>query len=184
APGLPAGVSRRLNIRAADHRSSMEAQISTPPSAQVLRKRRIILAVKLALTVGIFALILDKFVGADNLDELLSRLGSLQYGWLVPSALAQLLAIGCAIARWDLLLRGQGIRAPKKHLTGSFMIGRYFAAGTPGGLGLQGYRLYDIATHTGKVARSTATVAIATLAGQMGFAATVLIGSVFGLEHL
>lgn len=159
---------------------------ATPPeqAGPAPTKRRIVLAIKLALTVVIFGMILNKVVGRENVDELWRRLGGLNWAWLVAAALAQLGAITAAIVRWDRMLRGQGVRAPLRHLAGSFMIGRYFGAVTPGGLGLQGYRLYDIATHTGKVARSTATVAIETLAGQMGFAATVLLGSFFGLEHL
>ncbi len=158
--------------------------MTAPRDAALPTRRRAVLAAKLVLTVTIFAMIVGKVVGKENVGELVQRLADMKWGWLLPAALAQLAAIACAIVRWDQMLRGQGIRAPLRHLTGSFMIGRYFGAVTPGGLGLQGYRLYDIATHTGKVARSTATVAIETLAGQMGFAATVLLGSIFGLEHL
>jgi arylsulfatase A-like enzyme/uncharacterized membrane protein YbhN (UPF0104 family) len=151
---------------------------------EATQKRRLVFVIKLAVTVGILVLIYGKVVGRESADDLLARLAELSWAWLVPAALAQLAAIGAAIVRWDLMLKGQGIRAPLRHLVGSFMIGRFFGAVTPGGLGLQGYRLYDVATRTGKVARSTATVAIETLAGQMGFAVTVLLGSVFGFAHL
>ncbi len=147
-------------------------------------KRRLVLAIKLVLTAAILAMILNAVATKENADELWARLGDLRWGWLVPAVLAQLAGIVCGTLRWRLMLQGQGIKAPLRHLAGSFMIGRFFGAVTPMGLGLQGYKLFDTATHTNKVARATATVGIEMLVGWMGFAAVVLVGSLFGLGHL
>jgi uncharacterized membrane protein YbhN (UPF0104 family) len=95
----------------------------------------------------------------------------------------QLCAIACSVYRWERLLVGQGIHAPRRHLVGSFMIGRFFGAFTPGGwTGLSGYRIYDIAKHTGKTARSAAAIGVEIVLGQLAFGAVVIAGSIFGLE--
>jgi hypothetical protein len=63
------------------------------------------------------------------------------------------------------------------------MIGRFFGAFTPGGwTGLGGYRIYDIAKHTGKTARSAASIGVEMLLGQLAFGAVVIAGSLFGIE--
>jgi uncharacterized membrane protein YbhN (UPF0104 family) len=114
---------------------------------------------------------------------MLSRLREMSWPWLLAAAAMQLSAIAASILRWDRLLVGQGIHAPKRHLTGSFMIGRFFGAFTPGGwTGLNGYRLYDIAVQTGKTARSTAAIGIEMILGKLAFALVVVAGSIFGLE--
>lgn len=147
-------------------------------------KARLILGAKLAVAVGIWAGIYLKVSGRENAEELVERLSNIDWKWVPVAAAAQMAAVFCATIRWGKLLEGQGIFAPFRHLFGSLMVGRFFGALTPGGLGFQGYRIVDIAAHTGKNARATATIAIELLAGQTGFAATVLLGSVFGVEHL
>lgn len=147
------------------------------------RKRLIFLA-KLAVSAGIMAWIVRRILLREGAAQLWQSLSQLHWGWIALAAIMQLSAVACATVRWDLLLRGQGIHAPFRHLFGSFMIGRFFGAFTPAGLGLQGYKLYDIATQTGKLARATAQVGIEMVLGWLGFGAVVVAGSIFGLRFL
>lgn len=148
-------------------------------------KRWLVLTAKLVVTATILTLIFRKVLERESADELWGRLEHLSWGWVALAAAAQLSAIVAAIFRWDGLLKGQGVRAPLKHLAGSFMIGRFFGAVSPGGFtGLNGYRLWDIAHHTGKTARSTATIGVEMLCGKLGFASVIMVGSIFGLRYL
>lgn len=147
-------------------------------------KKRLVLFLKIAIAVGIWIGIYRAVAKQENAAELLERLGTIDWRWVPAAAAAQMAAIFCATLRWQKLLEGQGILARYRYLFGSLMVGRFFGALTPGGLGFQGYRIFDIAQRTGKNARATATIAIELLAGQMGFAATVILGSFYGLEHL
>ena len=147
-------------------------------------RKRLIFLTKLAVSAGIMILIIRRVLAREGAVELWRALSGLHWGWIALAALMQLCAILCAAVRWDLLLRGQGIHAPFRHLFGSFMIGRFFGAFTPAGLGLQGYKLYDIAAQTGKVARATAQVGIEMVLGWLGFGAVVVAGSIFGLRFL
>ena len=148
-----------------------------------MTRNRLIFLAKLAVSCAILALIYTKVIGRDGAEELLTRLGNLSYPWVLAGAGMVFCAIACSLTRWNLLLRGQGIRAPLRHLFGSFMIGRFFGAFTPGGwTGHGGYRVYDIATQTGKTARATATIGTELVLGQLSFGAVVIVGSFFGID--
>ncbi len=149
-----------------------------------MTKKRLILLVKVAFSVGVVALIYGKVIGRDGAADLWARTQDIQWGWVLGAVVMQLSAVGTSVFRWDALLRGQGITAPLRHLFGSFLVGRFFGAFTPAGLGLQGYRLWDIAVQTGKVARSTATIGIELVLGWLAFSAVVIVGSVFGVRFL
>jgi arylsulfatase A-like enzyme/uncharacterized membrane protein YbhN (UPF0104 family) len=151
---------------------------------QQAHKRWILFAAKLAVSVGVMALIFRKVLERENIDELWGRVADLSWGWIGLAAASLFVAVVCGVMRWRMLLAGQGIHAPFRHLFGSWMIGRFFGAVTPGGLGLNGYRLYDIASRTGKTARATAIFGIEIILGWLAFGAVVIIGSVFGLDYL
>jgi arylsulfatase A-like enzyme/uncharacterized membrane protein YbhN (UPF0104 family) len=149
-----------------------------------MTKKRLVFLVKLAFSVGVVALIYGKVVGREGAGELWARAREIHWGWVLGAVAMQLAAVVCSVIRWDLLLRGQGIRAPFRHLFGSFLVGRFFGAFTPAGLGLQGYRLYDIAVQTGKAARSAATIGIEMVLGWLAFGAVVIAGSIFGARFV
>lgn len=147
-------------------------------------RKKLIVLIKLVFSITVVVLIYGKVMQRDGGDSLLTRLTELSLPWLLAAACMQLSAIGLGVLRWDLLLRGQGLKAPRRHLFGSFMIGRFFGAFTPSGIGLQGFRLYDIAVNTGKSARSTATIGIEMVLGNLAFAAVIVAGSIFGLRFI
>src|SRR5690606_35395915 len=119
-------------------------------------KGRLVLGAKLAVAVGIWVGIYLKVSGRENSEELFERISAIDWTWIPVAAAAQMAAVLAATVRWQKLLVGQGIFPGFRHLFGSLMVGRFFGALTPGGLGFQGYRIYDIAAHTGKNARATA----------------------------
>ena len=91
-----------------------------------MNRKQLILLSKLAVSIGIVAAIYIKIVRREGSAELLSHLNRLSWGWVVAAGVMQLCAITASVYRWDKLLVGQGIHAPKRHLLGSFMIGRFF----------------------------------------------------------
>src|SRR5688500_11498528 len=147
------------------------------------RKKVLIFLVKLAVSVGILVAIFTKVFGGQS-DDLWDRTAEIQWGWRALALLISCTGVTCSMIRWKKLLEGQGIHPPWRHLIGSFMVGRFFGGFMPGTLGLDGYRLYDIAHHTGKTARSTATIGVEKLLGQIAFGAVVIAGSFFGLRYI
>jgi arylsulfatase A-like enzyme/uncharacterized membrane protein YbhN (UPF0104 family) len=151
-------------------------------SSRHLGRRTIARAIKLLVSIAILAEIYRRVLGRDGAREVLEHLDRLHWGWFALAVTMQVLAIGCGVVRWHRLLEGQGIHAPWSFLASSWMIGRFWGAVTPGGLGLDGWRLYETAKHTGKIARSAALAGVEKVLGQLAFGAVVMMGSVFGLR--
>ncbi|MCG8555898.1 MAG: sulfatase-like hydrolase/transferase [Proteobacteria bacterium] len=148
-----------------------------------MHKKRWIFLAKLLVSGGIIAYVIRRVLLREGADELWDKMSAVVWPWLGAAATMQLCAIATSVLRWQRLLVGQGIRAPARHLVGSFMIGRFFGAFTPGGwTGLNGYRLYDIAVQTGKVSRSTAVIGIEMVLGYLAFGVVLVAGSTFGLR--
>lgn len=147
-------------------------------------RRRVLLLLKVLVSVVMLAEIYRRVLGREGATDVLGHLDRLDWRWFGLAVSMQLLAIGCGIVRWRRLLGGQGIRAPWSFLASSWMIGRFWGAVTPGGLGLDGWRLYETARHTHKAARATALAGVEKILGQLAFGAVVLLGSVYGLRFI
>jgi len=153
-----------------------------PKPEKPLWKKALFLGLKIGVSaVGLY-LVYGKALGRDGLEQLTSRLQDIQWGWFALAATMQLTAIAFAIVRWRLLLGGQGIRARWRFLAPSFMIGRFWGAFTPGGLGLDGWRLFDVATQTQKPARAVAVTTVEKILGQLAFGLVVVGASIWGLQ--
>ncbi len=153
---------------------------SEPPSW----KRWLRIGLKVAFAVGAYWLIFRKILGREGAADLWARLSEISWGWVLAGIGMQLTAIAFATLRWRTLLRGQGIRPSWGFLAGSIMIARFFGAFTPGGFtGFGGWRIYDVAKHTGKLARATATIGVETFLGQAAMGVVVIVGALlFGQQ--
>ena len=148
-------------------------------------KKLAFFALKLVFSVGMLAYIFRKVIHRDGAEQLLEQLSDLRWGWVGAAIAMQLIAIGFSTVRWQRLLVGQGIRAPWRFLGGSIMIARFWGAFTPGGFtGFGGWRIYDVARHTGKAARATATIGVEMILGQLAFGVVVMAGSLFGMRFI
>lgn len=150
-----------------------------------MNKKRAVFIAKLVISLGILIALYSKVIARQGAAELWEHISNVSLGWVAFGLAMQLCAIACSVLRWQRLLVGQGIHAPLRHLVGSFMIGRFFGEFAPGGwTGLNGYRIYDIAKHTGKLARATACIGIEMVLGWLAFGAIVIGGSVFGVRFI
>lgn len=150
-----------------------------------MHRKRLLFIAKLLVSLGLFTALYWNVIARQGAGELRARLASVSIGWLAVGFAAQLAAVGCSVLRWQRLLIGQGIHAPLRHLLGSFMIGRFFGEFAPGGwTGLNGYRIYDIATRTGKLARASACIGVEMVIGWLSFGVIVVLGSIFGVRFL
>ncbi len=131
------------------------------------------------------AFIFRKVLRRDGAEDLLARLSDLHWSWVAAAVLMQLIAIGFSTVRWQRLLVGQGIFAKWGFLGGSIMIARFWGAFTPGGFtGFGGWRIYDVAKHTGKTARATAVIGVEMILGQLAFGVVVMGASIFGMKFI
>lgn len=159
-----------------------ETPVAGPSKAPSSPKKAIMLALKIGVSAAGLYLVYGQLVGKDGLDELTSRLSSLRWGWFFAAMAMQLTAILFAILRWQVMLAGQGIHARWRFMFPSFMIGRFWGAFTPGGLGLDGWKLFDVVNQTKKPERVIAQTAVEKILGQLSFGIVVMGASLWGLE--
>ena len=81
-----------------------------------------------------------------------------------------------------ILLRGQGIELPFRHIFGSFLIGRFLGTFLPSTAGLDGYTLYDAARFSGRTIEVTAAKALEKVIGVSGIFLTFLVALPFGMS--
>ena len=83
--------------------------------------------------------------------------------------------------RWILMLKGQGIELPFRHVFGSFLIGRFIGTFLPSTAGLDGYTLFDAARFSGKTVEVTAAKFVEKVCGFSGVFMTFLVALPFGI---
>ncbi|MCA9535796.1 MAG: sulfatase-like hydrolase/transferase [Myxococcales bacterium] len=166
---------------AARAESSANQTESKKPGA----KKLVFLALKIAFTAAMLYVIFGKVLDRDGADDLRTRIANLDMRWVMAAVGMQLTAIAFATVRWQRLLVGQGIHAPWRFLGSSIMIARFWGAFTPGGFtGFGGWRIFDIAERTDKVARAGAVIGVEMILGQLAFGVVVMLASVFGAQFI
>jgi arylsulfatase A-like enzyme/uncharacterized membrane protein YbhN (UPF0104 family) len=146
-------------------------------------KKYLWFALKLALAAGIISLIFQRIFQRQDGVGMADRLAALSYPLVAMCAVSFGVAIGANVLRWNRLLEGQGIHAPRTYLVTTFWIARFFSAA--GGLiGLSGFRLYDVARRTGKTARAAASIGIELVIGNMAMGIVALISCLFGIRYV
>jgi arylsulfatase A-like enzyme/uncharacterized membrane protein YbhN (UPF0104 family) len=117
---------------------------------------------------------------------ILAQISSIELGpFLLFCGLAagiKFVGILASMYRWLVLLRGQGIELPFRHIFGSFLIGRFIGTFLPSTAGLDGYKLYDAARFSGKTVEVTATTAIEKVMGIFGIFLSFLVALPFGIR--
>jgi arylsulfatase A-like enzyme len=103
--------------------------------------------------------------------------------WLFVSLATAIKCVGMvsSMVRWQLMLRGQSIELPFKHLFGSFLIGRAIGTFLPSTAGLDGYTLFDASRFTGKTVEVAAAKFVEKICGFSGVFMTFLVALPFGI---
>ena len=104
--------------------------------------------------------------------------------WMFCLAAAGIKFVGilASMCRWIVLLRGQGIELPFRHIFGSFLIGRFIGTFLPSTAGLDGYTLYDAARFSGKTVEATGAKALEKVIGVFGIFLSFLVALPFGIK--
>lgn len=102
--------------------------------------------------------------------------------WLIFAAVVKLFGIFAGVMRWNLLLKGQGIRLPFWYLTKCWFMGRAIGLFLPGTVGLDGYRLVESAAYTGEAIKCTTVVAVEKLIGIVALALLVFLTLPLGMR--
>ncbi len=149
-------------------------------------------AVKAVITVGAFYLLLSHQVTTDDgrsvttftaIREFIPNINMDDF-WMFVALAAGIKFIGilASMYRWLLLLKGQGIIFPFKHIFGSFLIGRFLGTFLPSTVGLDGYKLYDAARFSDRTVEVTAATVIEKVLGILGIFFTFLVAMPWGIS--
>ena len=90
------------------------------------------------------------------LDELQRLDARVFWTWVACATGIKFIGILASMYRWQLMLAGQRIELPFRHIFGSFLIGRFIGTFLPSTAGLDGYKLYDAARFSGRTVEVTA----------------------------
>jgi len=153
---------------------------------------RLLTGIKAGVTVWAFVLLLGHPVRlADGTREvawrlILAELRTIDAGmfWTFVLCATGIKVVGilASMLRWTLLLQGQGIDLPFRHIFGTFLIGRFLGTFLPGTAGLDGYKLYDAARFSGRTVEVTATTALEKVLGAAGIFLSFLVALPFGIK--
>lgn len=171
-------MTEEIETSAAPGEATEQSENTEAKTAKKGWKKGLLFFLKLAFSVGMLWVIFRKVLKRDGAEGLGERIADLSWGWIAAAIAMQLIAIGFATLRWRTLLGGQGIRPSWRFLGGSIFIARFWGAFTPGGFtGFGGWRIYDVAKHTGKTARAAATIGVEVFLGQMALGVVIIAGS-------
>jgi uncharacterized membrane protein YbhN (UPF0104 family) len=157
-------------------------------------RRRALAVLKVWVTVRAFWLLLSHPVALqDGSREAASGLvvrtvldvGSAPF-WTFCAIAAGVKFVGtlAAMFRWTILLRGQSIDLPFRHIFGSFLIGRFVGVLLPGSIGLDGYKLYDAARFSGRTVEVAVTTVAEKAIAVSGVLLAFLVAVPFAIEAL
>ncbi len=106
--------------------------------------------------------------------------------WLFVFLAAGIKFVGilASMTRWMVLLRGQKIELPFRHIFGSFLIGRFIGTFLPSTAGLDGYKLYDASRFSGRTVETTAATVLEKILGVAGIFLTYTIALPMGMGIL
>ncbi len=153
---------------------------------------RLLNVIKFAVTLWAFRLLLwhpitledgSREVAWRLVLDTLGRIDAATFWTFVAlSAGVKFIGILASMYRWTILLRGQSIALPFRHIFGSFLIGRFIGTFLPSTAGLDGYKLYDAARFSGKTVEVTATTVLEKVIGFSGIFLSFLVALPFGIK--
>ena len=124
----------------------------------------------------------EKVVALTLISETVAKIDASVFWFFVASATGvKMIGMLSSMLRWQLMLRGQKIELPFKHIFGSFLIGRAIGTFLPSTAGLDGYTLVDASRFSGKTVEVTAAKFVEKVCGFSGVFMTFLVSLPFGI---
>ena len=154
---------------------SAQQQYRRDMAQQPSGKRRVLFAIKAAVSLALLGWVLHAALSREGVDVLRDRLASLSPLWIAVAIGLQFASVGAGVLRWRMLLRAQKIELPLAWLARSYLIGRFVGAFTPSTAGLDVYRGWAVARRTGETVRSASTIVVEKFVGLIGLSTVCLV---------
>lgn len=132
----------------------------------------------------LMGVIIYKILSHQELYTIKERILGISFIWLLGAFIVQLIGMSGTVIRWRFLLSAQKLKLPLKYLIGSFLIGRFIGSFLPSTIGLDGYRIYDIARQTGRVAASVSVIVVEKIIGFFVLSCLIILTIPWGVKFL
>lgn len=129
-------------------------------------KRRLVGLLKLAVTLGLLALLYSRVDTA----ALARRLGSIRWGWVALFWALLFANTSISTLKWRVLLAADSIHQSFGTLFASHLIGSFFNMFLPSTIGGDAYRIADIGKRSARTANAAASVMVDRLSGFLALA--------------
>ncbi len=144
--------------------------------------------IKRGVTLALLSVVLVVIGRQDGIETLPARAASADPGWLGLALLLPLVAVFAGVRRWQLLNDAEArvsghVRLGFKDLLRSFLQGRFVGVFTPSTVGLDMYRLIDVARRTGDRAASARVIVAEKLYGLVALSLVTLVLLPFGIHR-
>jgi hypothetical protein len=140
--------------------------------------------IKFLVSGSLIFYLLWKIKSLEGFSALLDNLVNIKFLWVAGAFLIQMCAMASTVIRWRFLLLAQGLTVPPRHLISTFLIGRFIGSFLPSTIGLDAYRAYDIARHSGQTARSISVILIEKIIGAFVLSILVLVTAFWGIKFV
>jgi uncharacterized protein (TIRG00374 family) len=140
------------------------------PSTSGRGRRALVLAIKIAISVGLLAVLIVK----SDAPRLWHYVRTASIAWLAAALALYFLMILASAWRWGLLLDAQGVSVPGRTLTGSFLVATFFNNFLPSNIGGDVVRIADTAPAAGS---KTLAMTVILVDRVLGLTALVIIAS-------
>ncbi|HXG65228.1 MAG TPA: lysylphosphatidylglycerol synthase transmembrane domain-containing protein [Blastocatellia bacterium] len=139
-------------------------------------KKAAITALKIAVSVGLYAYIFTKV----DVGHLWETLKGANVAYFAAAVLVYLLIQTASAYRWHLLLRPLDIKATFPRLLSYYYLGMFFNNFLPTAIGGDLVKVYYLNKHTGSLSNSTASVFLDRDLGMAGLLLIAIVGSTLG----
>jgi hypothetical protein len=128
-----------------------ETDGASPPNRL---RRRVWLGVKIAMSVGLLALLLSR----TDIPRLWASMRGAAAGWLLAALSLYLLMVLISVWRWRVLLAAQHVVVPDGRLMNSYLVATFFNNFLPSNIGGDVIRVHDTAQASGSKTLATTVI--------------------------
>lgn len=150
----------------------------------IFLKGKLKIIAKAWISVGLMTILVWHIFDRSQAQEVVERLATISVFWMIGAFLVKGTGMGATVWRWKVLLEAQDLKVPVKHLIGTFLIGRFVGSFLPSTIGLDGYRMYDIARHSGQTARSVSVIVVEKVIGFFVLSTLVMATIPWGIRFI
>lgn len=139
---------------------------------------KLITLLKIAVSLGLIAFVFSRI----HINQVLAQLGRAQP---LPFLLALVFFIVAIIvngAKWQVLLRAQGVRVPFAAVLRFIFIGFFFNLFLPAGVGGDVMRGFGLARHTDRAADAAVSVIVDRVIGLMAYMTTAVVAAIIAVN--